>query len=127
MPFTVAHAAAVFPLHKWTGAWLPLAALMIGSMSPDFSYFLPGDPGRTNVHNLAGLLWFCWPVGLAVWAAFVRLLEPSTIALLPEGRRIRIPRSDPEFDFRKLLFASTAVVLGAATHLVWDSFTHANT
>ena len=49
MPFTISHAAAVLPLKK---SPLPLAALMIGSMSPDFSYFLPMSLANTSWHNL---------------------------------------------------------------------------
>jgi hypothetical protein len=124
MPFTVSHAAAVLPLHKWSRDRLPLAALMIGSMSPDFAYFLMGEPGRVETHSLAGLFWFCWPISIAAWLLFVRVLEQPTIALLPEHWRTRFAPSTQEITQLSLALASIAVILGAATHLVWDSFTH---
>jgi hypothetical protein len=120
MPFTISHAAAVLPLRRTP---LPLAALMIGSMTPDFAYFMP-DPDRMGTHSFAGLFWFCWPVGMVAWVLFVRLLEEPTIALLPPGWRAGITRSDRSWSPRALALASLAVILGAMTHDVWDAFTH---
>jgi hypothetical protein len=124
MPFTISHAAAVLPLKK---SPLPLAALMIGSMSPDFSYFFPFGLANTSWHNLRGILLFCLPAGLASWLFYVRVLERPTIDLLPEAWRVRVIRSDSRLSIRALILAAIAVIVGAATHVVWDSFTHANT
>ena len=124
MPFTISHAAAVLPLQKTR---LPLAALMIGSMSPDFAYFLPGEPLREDTHSIAGIFWFCWPVSVALWLLFVRVLEQPTFALLPDRWRARFAPSDREISFKTLALASAAVMLGAATHILWDSFTHRGT
>lgn len=127
MPFTISHAAAVLPLHKWTRAKLPLAALMIGSMSPDFAYFIPGDPVRITTHSIAGVFSFCLPVGLILWLLFVRVLEQPTLALMPESWSARIVPPHREWTFRRLLIAAAAVILGALTHLIWDAFTHGDT
>jgi len=124
MPFTISHAAAVLPLRKLQ---LPLAAMMIGSMAPDFPYFLPGDLSRTNTHDLEGVFLACWPMGLAVWLLFVHLLERPSIELLPEPWRLRIPHSDSSFTFRSLALASLGVIVGALTHVAWDAFTHGGT
>ena len=126
MPFTISHAAAVLPLQRITRKRIPLAALMIGSMAPDFPYFLPFDFGRTSTHDFDGMFLFCWPVGLAVWLLFVKLLERPTIELLPSPWRERVPRSGPVTP-RALLLASLGIIIGAMTHIAWDSFTHANT
>ena len=123
MPFTISHAAAVLPLGKTR---LPLAALMIGSLSPDFAYFLPVELARTSTHNLNGILLFCLPVSLVLWLLFVRVLERPTLELLPAAWRERVPRSDP-LSWRGLCFAGIAVIVGAITHVVWDAFTHAHT
>ena len=124
MPFTISHAAAVLPLQKTR---LPLAALMIGSMSPDFAYFLPGDPLREHTHSIAGIFWFSWPVSMACWFVFVRLLERPTLALLADRWRGKFAPSDRTVSVRTLSLASAAVILGAATHILWDSFTHRGT
>ena len=124
MPFTISHAAAVLPLRKLR---LPLAAMMIGSMAPDFPYFLPGDLSRTDTHDLEGIFLACWPMGLAVWLLFVHLLERPSIELLPEPWRLRIPHSDSSFTFRSLALASLGIIVGALTHIAWDAFTHGDT
>ena len=124
MPFTVSHAAAVIPLRKLQ---LPLAALMIGSMSPDFAYFLPGDTGRVETHSIAGVFWFCWPVSLAFWLLFVHVLERPTVTLLPESCRSRFAPSNRKISLSTLALASAAVICGALTHILWDSFTHRGT
>jgi membrane-bound metal-dependent hydrolase YbcI (DUF457 family) len=124
MPFTISHAAAVLPLRKLR---LPLAAMMIGSMAPDFPYFLPGELSRTNTHDLGGVFLVCWPMGLAVWLLFVHLLERPSIELLPQPWRLRMPHSDSSFRFRSLALASLGVIVGALTHIAWDAFTHADT
>ena len=127
MPFTISHAAAVLPLQRLAKSRLPLAALMIGSMSPDFVYFLPGEPGRWLTHSFVGLFWFCWPVSLATWLLFVHVLEQPSTAMLPETWQVRFPPSDRNVTLRTLALASAAVILGAMTHIIWDSFTHART
>jgi Domain of unknown function (DUF4184) len=127
VPFTISHAAAVLPLRQFGRLRLPLVALMIGSMSPDYAYFLPGDLDRVETHSLAGLFYFCWPVSLALWLLFVRVLEQPTMALLPENWRSRFASSPTELSFRVIASASVAVILGAVTHVVWDSFTHRGT
>jgi len=125
MPFTISHAAAVLPLKN---SRLPLAALMIGSMSPDFAYFLPFETlTRLSTHSLEGIVFFCLPVGLAAWLLFVRVMERPTIQLLPDAWRDRVPRSDPHVSLSALCFAGIAVMVGAVTHIVWDAFTHAST
>jgi hypothetical protein len=124
VPFTISHAAAVLPLQKTR---LPLAALMIGSMSPDYVYFLPGEPLRTATHSFAGIFWFCWPVSLALWLLFVRFLEQPTLALLPDSWHAKFVPSEQKITATALALATAAVILGAATHVIWDSFTHRGT
>jgi hypothetical protein len=126
VPFTISHAAAVLPLQRITRSRIPLAALMIGSMAPDFGYFLPLDLARASTHDFDGLFLFCLPVGLAMWVLFVRLLERPTIELLPAAWRERIPRS-PRITARSLAIAGLGILIGAMTHIAWDAFTHGDT
>lgn len=126
MPFTISHAAAVLPLQRLTRHRVPLAAMMIGSMSPDFGYFVPFGIGRLSTHDFDGLFLWCWPVGLALWLLFVKVLERPTLEVLPSPWRERVPRSGPVTP-RALLLASLGILIGAVTHIAWDSFTHWNT
>jgi hypothetical protein len=99
---------------------------MIGAMSPDFAYFVPDGPGLLS-HSIPGLFEFCWPLGLLLWVVYVQVLETPTLALLPDGWRGAFRRSDRTITLRNFALASVAVIFGAATHILWDGFTHANT
>ncbi len=126
MPFTISHAAAALPVHWLSKTRLPLAALMVGSMSPDFAYFLPGDIRRFDTHSVAGIFLFCLPVGVATWLLFITLLERPTLAFLPHAWRTRLAPSARVSGW-SLLAGAVAVVSGACTHLGWDAFTHSST
>ncbi|HET9862966.1 MAG TPA: DUF4184 family protein [Steroidobacteraceae bacterium] len=126
MPFTVSHAAAVLPLHRWSRRALPLSALMVGSMSPDFGYVFSYEASRALTHSVPGLVIFCWPAGMLVWLFYVAFLEKTTITLLPDRWHTRFVQTEP-ISAWLLVRASIAIVLGAATHLVWDAFTHRDT
>jgi hypothetical protein len=121
MPFTISHAAAALPVHALSRR-LPLAALMVGTMAPDFPYFLYVRPEHFDAHSLSGVLFFCVPAGLAVWLYFVTLLERPTLAFLPDAWRTRI--APTTLTTQTLLMAGLAVLLGALTHVAWDFFTH---
>lgn len=124
MPFTLSHAAAALPLQRLGGVRLPLAALMIGTLVPDFLYFLPYQPRWLQSHSLAGLFYFCWPVGLLAWLVYVRFLQRPTLALLPDRWRGALPVDVAGLDARRFALISLTLLLGAITHIVWDAFTH---
>jgi hypothetical protein len=126
VPFTVSHAAAVLPLHRWSRQTLPLTALMIGSMAPDFGYFFSHEFSRRLTHSFVGLFIWSLPAGLIVWLFYVAFLEKTTITLLSDRWHTRFAHTDaitPTLVAR----ACIAIVLGAATHILWDSFTHRGT
>jgi hypothetical protein len=122
MPFTISHAAAALPVHALDKR-LPLAALMVGTMAPDFAFFLPWGIYRHDTHTPAGLFTFCLPAGLMAWLYYVLVLERPTIGFLPDVWRKRI-RHSGALDTRALFMASLALLLGSVTHLAWDAFTH---
>jgi membrane-bound metal-dependent hydrolase YbcI (DUF457 family) len=126
MPFTVSHAAAVLPIERWSRRQLPLTALMVGSMAPDFGYFFSREESRQITHSFAGLFTFSLPMGLLVWLFYIAVLEKATITLLSDRWHTRFAHTDaltPQLVAR----ASIAIVLGAVTHLLWDAFTHRGT
>jgi Domain of unknown function (DUF4184) len=125
MPFTVSHAAAALPVHALFRR-LPLAALIVGSMAPDFAFFVPFAPYRSSTHSIAGLFWFCLPVGLVVWFVFVRWMEHPTMALLPDAWREKLTPTEPVTP-RLIGLAALGILVGACTHNLWDSFTHSHT
>lgn len=126
MPFTVSHVAAVLPIHWLTRHQLPMAALMIGGMAPDFGYFFSHDLDRQLTHSFSSLPVFALPMGLVVWLFFVAFLEKATITLLPDRWHTRFARTDT-LTLVLIGRAALAIVLGALTHILWDAFTHRGT
>src|SRR5262245_46796273 len=129
MPFTFAHPAAAVPLRGVLGRYGVLSALVIGSLTPDFPYFLPLDIPREVSHSLPALAWFCLPMGLLVYVLFHVFLKGPLLALLPPATLCRLGPYTSRF--QSLPQASwTAVIVsllcGAVTHLLWDAFTHNN-
>ena len=123
MPFTLSHpaaAAVVWPLVR--RGTLPLAALVIGAMSPDFEFFLHLQPLARWSHSFAGLVGFCLPVGLLVYGVWELAMRGPTRHLLGLDAVAEVRR--PQLGVSWMLRAAAAVLLGAMTHLAWDGFTH---
>lgn len=121
MPFTLAHPAAVVPLRRWG----VLSALVIGSMTPDAVYFLPLRVSQPASHSLAGVFWFCLPVGLLAYAVFHLLVKVPVVALLPQAVQRRVPAVYPGFPDASPVVVVLSLIAGALTHVGWDAFTHA--
>ncbi|MFZ4268441.1 DUF4184 family protein [Streptomyces arboris] len=138
MPFTLSHAAAVLPAVRRNGTarWgLFPSALVAGSFAPDVTYFadtvIPGAMRFGDfTHTFLGVVTvnvLIAAVLVAVWAA---LREPL-VALLPvrvQGRVHTFVRGQrwtrKSFGPSAWLCFVRSAALGAATHVVWDAFTH---
>lgn len=123
------HAAAILPLLRVRG--LPAAALVIGSAAPDLIY-LVGTLGAA-AHRPGGLLTICLPAGVLAFVYVEGLVLPVVGPLVVDawpqrGRgtvaRLVGPRALPR-TIAGWGAVAVAVVLGAATHQLWDGFTHA--
>jgi hypothetical protein len=126
VPFTPAHVAAVLPLvGKGRPKWAVPSALVIGSMVPDLLYFVPIRSDRTLSHSLTGIVTFDLALGLLCVALWRVVAAPVVRDLSPGRIRSKIPVPSPPTT-REALWAVPCVVQGALTHVVWDSFTHAN-
>ena len=127
MPFTISHTAAVLPFSRWLLRSQLLAAVVIGSMVPDFGMFAPWRVTREATHSAWALLTFALPVGLVSYWIFQFLIKVPLIELLPRGAYGRWHPFDRPADIKSApqwLRAAGGVVVGALTHLVWDGFTH---
>lgn len=128
MPLTPAHAAAAPLLQRLIrpiGLSVPISALVIGTMTPDFEYLVRLTPGGGVWHTPLGLLEFCLPVGLATWWVFRLVIGPALLRLLPPGLGAAARRQvAPGPTWRLVPGAIIGVVLGTASHDLWDSFTH---
>jgi hypothetical protein len=129
MPFTVSHIAAVLPGYRPLSRARVLSAAVIGSMAPDFGLLLPGSLARWQTHSLPAVFAFCLPIGLLAFWLTQLLIRPAMVEVLPDGPYMRLRASPAARSPRQLsawLYAAAAVLLGAATHLIWDGFTHEN-
>lgn len=122
MPFTPAHVAAVLPLRG--RSYLPFAALAAGSMSPDLPYFLPNGffVPRDVTHDLWSIISWDLVLGLAMWLTW-RWFAPILHDVAPTVVRERWHL--PEERHPTPWAVGLAVIIGAATHVLWDSLTHA--
>jgi hypothetical protein len=125
VPITPAHAAAAWPLHR-ASRRLPLAALVIGTLAPDLEYALRLRPVGKFGHSPAGLVVFCVPVTLLLFWGWRALVRPALTPLLPAGLGRAADAPEPGRRSDVVPLAIVAALLGAATHIFWDGFTHQN-
>lgn len=118
MPFTPSHAIAAIGVHRYARV-LPLSALVVGSMAPDFEYLIRLQPTSTVSHTLSGSVWFCVPMGLLGWWFWRSLILP---ALGKEFPCLQVRSPDPGWN--AIGWVAVSIWVGAMTHIVWDSFTH---
>lgn len=124
MPFTLSHPLAVVPFARTA---LPLSALVIGSMSPDFEYLLRLRQDSHASHSPLGVLGFCLPASWLVLWLWHGWLKRPLLELLSDRHRARLLPHAGEFRFGPASRAGTisiAILVGAITHVLWDSFTH---
>lgn len=126
MPFTASHVAAVLPFVR-----TPLipSALVVGSMVPDLPLFSP-LPIYSHTHSVLGVFVINAAAGFAGLLVWHALLAEPAYATYPQALRRRLPPPDPRSVLRttgwprRLLLTYLSLVIGAATHVTWDAFTH---
>ncbi len=127
MPFTVSHVAAVLPFRKLNLIW---SAFIVGSMAPDFPYLIGSTHYHRLGHDFPGLVLFTIPAAFAALWLFHNVIKRPVIGLLPSGMQARLRGQAGEFRFGgtgRYLAITGSLLLGIATHIVWDSFTHSFT
>lgn len=126
MPGTFSHPLAVVPLRRFCPGPLNFAALVIGSLSPDFGYYVRQFPLAKFAHTIPGTFAVCLPSGLAAVGLFYLLRRPLCFTLPQPHRSALMPLAlrQPAFSFSSVLIIALCVLVGAWTHTIWDSFTH---
>jgi Domain of unknown function (DUF4184) len=97
-------------------------------MAPDFEYFLRMTVGSIYSHTFWGIFYFDLPVGIALTFIFHDIVRDQLIDHLPVSLRERF------WDLKSInwnsVFRSSwiiiiiSIVVGAASHILWDDFTH---
>ena len=93
-------------------------------MVPDLPYFVPSPAGGTvTTHAWYGPITLDLIMGIGLWIAWQFLLRVPLADMSPAWLRLRLPvprALDPE----RCVAAGVSVVIGATTHVLWDTFTH---
>lgn len=128
MPFTFSHPAAILPFKYLGRDYFPISALVIGSLSPDFEYFLKMNFDGTWGHNIAGLFYFDLPISIAIYWVFHLWVKKPLLEQMPSFISNRF---EALYNFDGIQYAKKyyfriifACLIGATTHIFWDSFTH---
>lgn len=130
MPFTFAHPLAVLPLGVKKSRYFNITALIIGSMAPDFEYFIHFKPYQLYGHTILGQVYYNLPLVILVSFIYHCILKESMIIHLPNPYCLDYYFLVKEkWGFRSvigfIIFLYSAFI-GMFTHLIWDSFTHVN-
>lgn len=128
MPFTFSHPAIVLPLAAFPKRYFSLTGLVMGSMAPDFEYFIRMNVKGKYGHTLAGIFWFDLPLSLMLAYLFHFIVRnPLILHLPPLLNKQLIIFSD--FNWH-IYFSSNwpavllSILIGTGSHLFWDAFTH---
>ncbi len=130
MPFTFSHPAIVLPLGFLPRKWISLTGLVIGSMTPDFEYFIRMKPQSIYSHTISGIIWFDLPLAILVAFVFHHFVRNCLVQNLPKVIKSRL-MAFTTFSWNGYFKSNWRVVvisilIGSASHLFWDSFTHAH-
>lgn len=121
MPFTLSHAVLAPPIAQLTGHRLPIAALTIGCMLPDLSRLFTTDQGGLN-HLWSSIVHPNLWLGLAFCAAWYLIYRPVLYRALGIQHELNLDSFKSALGF--LLAVVLGLLLGNATHLIWDGLTH---
>ena len=131
MPFTFAHPAIVLPLTLQRSANISASALIIGSITPDFEYFLRMKATGSLSHSLTGVFLLDLPLAVLLLILFHMVVKRPLINNLPDYFRCRLTvLRDFDFvtNFRKYFVGyGLCLLTGILSHIFWDGFTHART
>ncbi len=121
MPFTISHAVLAPPISKLTGHALPVAALAIGCMVPDL-YRLFTQENSNTTHLWTSIIHPDLWIGLGFCLLWYLLYRPVIYRLSGIQHPLNIESFKSAVKF--LIGVIAAVLVGTATHIIWDGLTH---
>lgn len=128
MPFTFSHPAIVLPLTFIDKKRYSVTALTIGSITPDFEYFLNFEPRSIYSHTWLGVFWYDLPLSIILFYLFNTLVKDELIDSLPPFLNSRFARFKNlkriKYSTQKCLIVLTSLLIGITSHLFWDKLTH---
>lgn len=128
VPFTFSHPAAVLPLAFLPGKWTSVTALVIGSITPDFEYFLRLEQYSIYSHTWRGVFWFDLPLALLLVYLFNSLVKKECIEHLPLFLNRRFSRFESAArnlnSLKDFAIVVISLLIGITSHIIWDKLTH---
>ena len=128
MPFTLAHPAGVLPLKWLKRSWFSTTGLVVGSMAPDYEYFMKQYPSPSIGETFWGAALFDFPLALIVAFVYHLLVKPPLVQHLPAPYDYRysgyLQNSFLSYLGRHWLVFISSIILGIASHLLLDWSTH---
>lgn len=127
MPFTFSHPAIALPLKAVKPKWFSTTGLVVGSIAPDFVYFLKMGGNADFGHTLAGIFILDIPLAFFIAIAFHHWVRNVLILHFPAPLDKKYSNF-LDYDFLSyikkhwMLFMASSVV-GILSHLFWDDFT----
>jgi hypothetical protein len=128
MPFTFSHPAAILPATLLPKRYYSFTGLIAGSVVPDFEYFIRVSVNSEYSHTISGIFWFNMPLTFILAWLYHEIVKKPLIGSLPDFFRLRI-QTFSSFNWKVYVrknwgIVLVSIIIGAATHLLWDSFTH---
>ena len=126
MPFTLSHPAAVLPFRRFCPRYLEFAALVIGSLTPDLGYYVRRFEIASFAHTIFGSFIVCLPSGVLMFLIFYLVRKPICFILPAPHREPLLLRCTGVLpvSLRRATIVALSLLLGAWSHILWDSFTH---
>lgn len=126
MPFTLSHIALALPLKK--AQQLSFTGLVVGSIVPDFEFYIQLKEGSQIGHTILGVLVFNLPLAIIICIIFHLLLRNLLIIHLPKSVRAKLLHN-ARFDWVNYMKMNKlklviSILLGCVMHIVVDQFTH---
>lgn len=128
MPFTFSHPAIILSLKYLPKNWFSLTGLVVGSLTPDFEYFIRMKVQSNYSHTFYGIFWFDLPLAILLAFIFHNIVRNELFANSPNSIQSRV-QVFSEFDWNTYfkenwVIVLTSILIGIISHLFWDAFTH---
>ncbi|MCP9766662.1 DUF4184 family protein [Lacihabitans sp. LS3-19] len=128
MPFTLSHVVAVLPFRHQVRKYFSISGLIMGSMAPDFEFFLRNTLYGIWGHTFKGIFFFDLPISILLCLIFHYWVRDKLILFSPnfiKSRFIDYLGFDwTDYLKSHLIKVIFSVLVGILTHFVWDNITH---
>ncbi|MEK4347101.1 DUF4184 family protein [Paenibacillus sp. FSL P4-0184] len=130
MPFTFAHPIFALPFKYVKPKYFSITGLILGSMSPDFEYFIMLEPYQSIGHSITGLFLQAIPLCVILAVIFHVIVKEILVLHLPSNynidQRAYNTLSKWRLNPKGWVVFILSVIIGFLTHVFIDGFTHFN-